>query len=81
MPWYSFTPLGSFPYDICNPNNYTLVGSNPPNCISPKNHLCTIQAADNLGKPIITSTLLCEIANALNNRFDTTNVKLWPFLV
>lgn len=81
MPWYSFTPLGAFPYDVCNPNNYTFVGINPPNCPSPNNFLCAIQASDNLGKPVLTCILFCEIANAVNNRIDSTNVLLRPIIV
>ncbi|MNL55490.1 hypothetical protein D3C87_1789090 [compost metagenome] len=77
MPWYLYTPV-TIPPDVCNPNNYTLVGSIPPNCPNPNNFLCAIQANDNLGKPIITFALICEIANAVNNRTETTNVLLRP---
>lgn len=81
MPWYSFTPIGSAPFDAGDPNNYTLVGTNPPTCPSPKLHLCAIQANDNLTKPILTTSLGFEIANALNNNTETTNVLLRPTLV
>lgn len=72
MPWYQFTG------DPSNP--YTLIGNTPPNCPSPKIHLCAIQAADNLGQPIITYQLTLEIVAALNNSTDSTNVRLRPTL-
>lgn len=74
MPWYLFTPI--YPCDPCDPNNYTLVGNFPPSCPGPKNYLCAIQAMDNLGLPIITFSLCAEIATALQNNIDTTNVLL-----
>lgn len=73
MPWYQYNSG-----DICNPNSYTLVGSTPPSCLSPKRKLCAIQASDNLGKPIITMSLVCQIANALQNEVESTNVLLRP---
>lgn len=76
MPWYQYTPFGFG--DVCNPNNYTLVGSTPPSCPNPNNFLCAIQASDNNQKPIITCPLICEIANALNTRTESTNVLLRP---
>lgn len=81
MPWYSFNPIDAFPHDTTNPNNYNLVGINPPNCPSPKLHLCAIQANDNLGLPIITGALVAEIANAVNNNFDFPNAILRPTLL
>lgn len=81
MPWYSFTPTGSFPYDPGNPNNYTLVGNTPPSCPNPNNYLCGIQASDNSGKPLLTQALEAEITLALGNRIETTNVLLRPTLV
>ncbi|WP_293927022.1 hypothetical protein [Sphingobacterium sp. UBA6320] len=83
MPWYSFTPLGSFPYDVSDPNNYTLVGTNPPICPSPNLHLCAIQVPDNGGKPNFGAApgIAFQIANALNNNLDTTNVLLRPNLI
>lgn len=77
MPWYSYTPI-TIPADVCNPNNYTLVGIIPPNCPNPNNFLCAIQAVDNMTKPILTTALICEIANAVNNRTETVNVLLRP---
>ncbi|UIR57400.1 hypothetical protein LZQ00_06175 [Sphingobacterium sp. SRCM116780] len=73
MPWYSY--IGG---SVCGPNSYTLVGSNPPFCPTPKKFLCAIQANDSGGQPILTFALLCEIGNALQNRMDSTNVKLKP---
>lgn len=79
MPWYLFCPTGIIPpYDVCDPNNYIIVGTTPPTCPNPNNFLCAIQAMDNQGRPIITCALRCEIANAVNNRIDTTNVMLRP---
>ncbi|MGJ1322848.1 hypothetical protein ACR780_09175 [Sphingobacterium faecium] len=75
MPWYSYIPGRT---NVCDPNNYTPVGSNPPNCPTSKLFLCAIQANDNSGHPIITCALICEIANALENRTESTNVKLRP---
>ncbi|MEJ5145365.1 hypothetical protein [Sphingobacterium sp. MYb388] len=73
MPWYKYN--GG---DIGNPNNYTNVGNTPPSCPNPNIRLCAIQAADNMGQPIITAALIMEISNALNNRVETTNVLLCP---
>lgn len=81
MPWYSFNPLGGFPFDVSDPNNYTLVGIFPPNCPDPNLHLCAIQAVNIGGRPLITCALICEIANALNNNLETTNVLLRPNLI
>lgn len=80
MPWYSFTPIDSYPYNTGDPNNYTLVGTNPPTCPSPKIKLCAIQAADNQTKPIFTQALALEMATALNNSIESTNVLLRPSL-
>lgn len=77
MPWYLYTPIIP-PGNICNPNNYTLVGVVPPACPSPKVHLCAIQAMDNMGSPIISLTLACEIGTALQNSVESTNVLLKP---
>ncbi|MEJ5145362.1 hypothetical protein [Sphingobacterium sp. MYb388] len=73
MPWYSY--IGG---NICSPNSYTIVGSTPPPCPNPNNFLCAIQASDNSGSPIITLALICEIANAVNSRTESTNVLLRP---
>ncbi|MNL47468.1 hypothetical protein D3C87_1702590 [compost metagenome] len=73
MPWYKYNGGG-----IGNPNNFTLFGSTPPSCPDPNNRLCAIQAADNMGHPIITTALVLEISNAVNNRIETTNVLLCP---
>lgn len=82
MPWYLFNPVDPFPHNTVDPNNYNLVGLIPPTCPSPNLRLCSIQAADNLGKPnfALSPNLPAEIANALNNRVDTTNVLLRPTL-
>lgn len=74
MPWYIYTPSRrSSPTD---PNNWTLVGSVPPFAPGPNYFLTAIQANDHLGQPIITSALRGEMAQALQNRRDTTNVLL-----
>jgi hypothetical protein len=80
MPWYIFNPIDSFPHNACDPNNYDLIGINPPNCPSPNLRLCAIQAYDNFGVPIITQALCAEIATAVINQTETTNVVLRPTL-
>ncbi len=77
MPWYSYTPI-TFPGNICDPNNYTLLGIFPPVCPSPKVRLCAIQALDSFGQPILTPALFCEIATAMQNRMEGVNVLLRP---
>lgn len=77
MPWYSYTPI-TFPGDIGDPNNYTLLTMLPPSCPGLNNYLCAIQAYDNMGYPILTPALICEIANALQNRMTGINVLLRP---
>lgn len=83
MPWYSFTPVDTFPHNTVDPNNYTLSGITPPSCPNPNNFLCAIQAPDNSGKPNFAAApgLPAEIANAINNRTETTNVHLRPTLL
>lgn len=76
MPWYEYIPVDSFPHDPGHLPSYTNVGGSPPTCPSPNDYLCAVQASDNGGKPILTSALYQEMARALNNRVDTTNVKL-----
>ncbi|MEN5193426.1 hypothetical protein [Sphingobacterium faecium] len=78
MPWYSFNPIDTFPHDTADPNNYSLTGTTPPNCPSPKLNLCAIQASDNQGLPIITQSLRTQISNAVTNKVETTNVLLRP---
>nr|WP_315398929.1 hypothetical protein [uncultured Sphingobacterium sp.] len=78
MPWYIYCPTGPAPYNACDPVFYTSVGSFPPSCPNPNNFLCAIQANDTGGNPIFTITLLCEMATAINNRLESTNVKLRP---
>ncbi|MEN5232880.1 hypothetical protein [Sphingobacterium faecium] len=78
MPWYSFTPVSIATGDPSDPNQYTLIGSIPPSCPSPNSNLCAIQASDNLGLPILTLPLLIEMANALENVTETSNVLLKP---
>lgn len=77
MPWYLYIS-NTFPIDICNPNNYLLVGNSPPICPYPKQRLCAIQASDSLGLPIINTTLICQIANAVHNNLENVNVLLRP---
>lgn len=77
MPWYSFTP----PWingNICDPNNYTLITILPPSCPGANNLLCAIQALDNMGKPVLTPALICEIGSSLQNRIAGVNVLLRP---
>jgi hypothetical protein len=80
MPWYLYTP-GLVP-NISDPNQYGPPLAIPPNCPSPKNYLCAIQATDNSGHPWLLGniTLFIEIANALNTRMESVNVKLRPTL-
>ncbi|WP_400261336.1 hypothetical protein ACFX5U_15590 [Sphingobacterium sp. SG20118] len=73
MPWYKYN--GG---DVCNPNSYTTTTTPPTDCLHPNNFLCAIQSIDNLGAPIITPALCLEIANAVNNRTESTNVLLKP---
>lgn len=80
MPWYSFSPIDTFPHDPGNPNNYTAVGSSTPSCPNPNDYLCAIQAADNSGKPLITQALETQITIALANKVESTNVLLRPTL-
>lgn len=75
MPWYYYTPPGP-PYDNCNDTHFTLVVGLPPGCPGANNYLCAIQAIDSAGLPIITTDLCTQIATALRDRVDTTNVKL-----
>lgn len=77
MPWYSFTPSG-LNGDVCNPNNYTLLTTLPPTCPGSNNVLCAIQAIDNMGKPVITPSLMCEIGSTLQNGVAGINVLLRP---
>ncbi len=75
MPWYKFTPPALETPDVCNPFHYTLVGLTPPPCMGNKN-LCAIQTSDNMTRPFITPLLICEIANAVNNRTNSINALL-----
>lgn len=77
MPWYQFTPPGFFK-NPTDPNQYTLFGTIPSPCAGPNVILCSIQASDNMGKPIITAALISEIAIALENKITTVNVYLKP---
>ncbi|WP_400261338.1 hypothetical protein ACFX5U_15600 [Sphingobacterium sp. SG20118] len=77
MPWYQFTPLG-LPRDPTDPNQYTLVGSVPSSCPGSNDILCSIQANDNMGHPIITVALISEMVRALENKTTTVNVFLKP---
>ncbi|UIR57395.1 hypothetical protein LZQ00_06145 [Sphingobacterium sp. SRCM116780] len=81
MPWYPYNPTGTPPYSVTNPAFYGNPQANQPTCPSPDNFLCTIQANDSSGQPVITFALLEEITFALNNRTETTNVKLRPSVV
>lgn len=80
MPWYIYNPIDTFPHNPADPNNFVLIGNYPPSCPSPKQKLCAIQASDNMGQPILTAALTVEIAVAVNNAMDTTNVILRPTL-
>lgn len=75
MPWYLYDPGAT---DVTDPNNYGPPLIIPPNCPTPKRYLCAIQANDNSGSPVILIVLVNEIANALNNGSESTNVKLRP---
>ena len=77
MPWYIYNPGAT---DVSNPNNYGGPLSSAPACPGANNFLCAIQANDNLGHPDLTGNiaLFIEMANALNSRIDTINVKLRP---
>lgn len=75
MPWYVFQANGT---DVSNPNQYGGAQVPAPTCPGDNNFLCAIQADDNMNHPTITDALILEIANALQNRADTTNVKLRP---
>ncbi|QQD16042.1 hypothetical protein [Sphingobacterium sp. UDSM-2020] len=77
MAWYVFTPSG-LSRDPCDPNQYTLVGMNTPACSGVNNYLCAIQATDNMGQPIMTVMLICEIVRALENKTNSVNVFLKP---
>lgn len=83
MPWYSFTPIDSFPHNPLSPNNYTLSGITPPSCPDPNDFICAIQAPDNAGKPNFGAApnLPAEMLTALNSRVETTNVRLRPTLL
>lgn len=79
MPWYKYQPpWNCTSCNPCDPNNYALIGNMPPVCLSPKIYVCAIQAADNMGKPIIPPILCIEILNAINTRTESANVKLEP---
>lgn len=77
MPWYEFTPNG-LPKDPCDPNQYTLLGNGPSACPGSNVVLCSIQAMDNMGQPILTFALICEIVRALENKTTSVNVFLKP---
>lgn len=77
MPWYQFTPPG-LPRDPTDPNQYTLFGSTPASCAGSNLIICSIQADDNMGKPIITVALISEMVRALENKATTINVYLKP---
>ncbi|AIM38127.1 hypothetical protein KO02_16670 [Sphingobacterium sp. ML3W] len=77
MPWYQFTPPGIHK-DPTDPNQYTYYGNVPSPCAGSNLILCSIQAFDNMGKPIITVALISEIAIALENKTTTVNVFLKP---
>lgn len=60
------------------PNNPGLPASyslGTPSC-SGNNQICSIEADDNGGKPIITDDLRNEMLEALNTRSNTLNVSL-----
>lgn len=81
MPWYYFTPNSPL-RNVGDSSNYTRISNVPPAtglptaCLNPPNFSCAIQAMDNSGLPVITNALVLEIANALENRTNSTNVTL-----
>ncbi|WP_164111978.1 MULTISPECIES: hypothetical protein [Sphingobacterium] len=72
MAWFEFT--GSNP---TLPSHYTLVVSEPTNCLGTPQSICAIQALnDGAGNPDITNALQNEMIIALNAGTPSTNVKL-----
>ncbi|MBB2950181.1 hypothetical protein [Sphingobacterium sp. JUb56] len=55
--------------------SYTPAGSPPPNCLG-NNQICTINATNSGGQPVINQALLSEMVTALNTRTSSANVKL-----
>jgi hypothetical protein len=72
MSWFSFT--GS---QVGDPSHYTLETAQP-SCLGTPQQLCAIQATEVSGEPDLDTTILAEIAQALNTQANTTNVKLRP---
>ncbi|UIR57396.1 hypothetical protein LZQ00_06150 [Sphingobacterium sp. SRCM116780] len=81
MPWYPYLPTGTPPYSVINTNYFGPPQAYPPACAPPHDFLCAIQATDSSGQPVITFALLEEMEFAINNRIETTNVKLRPSVV
>ena len=80
MIWFFFSPIDSYPHSIVDPNNYILIGTNPPTCAIPTLYICAIRTFSNGGRPIITQVLIQEMTIALNSSMNTTNVRLRPTL-
>ncbi len=69
--WFTYNPGASDPTD---PDNYTEVGSQPT--CSGTATVCGIQATVDGSAPVINSTLVTEINNALSSHTPSTNVRL-----
>ncbi|MEN5088597.1 hypothetical protein ABE426_19190 [Sphingobacterium faecium] len=71
MNWFSFT--GTNPL---SPAHYTLVATQPT-CPGLPQRMCALQAQnDGSNNPDMTDELKEEIANCLENKVNSTNVKL-----
>jgi hypothetical protein len=70
--WYSFN--GGNP---ATASNYSPQGSTAPTCSLPTEQLCAIFTETATGnKPVLDLNIALEMANALQNQVNTTNVKL-----
>lgn len=73
MPWYVFRK--NPPGNVSNPTDYLLINQRPT--CNGSEILCGIKAMDNgFGFPILTNSLIGDIATALNNRTNASNVIL-----
>ncbi|HCU46050.1 hypothetical protein [Sphingobacterium faecium] len=73
MAWFIFTGT-----DPSQSSHYTLSpGTTPPSCPGAPEALCSIQDMnDGFNNPKLESAIQAEIANALQNEVNTTNVRL-----
>jgi hypothetical protein len=73
MAWFIFTGT-----DPSQSSHYTLSpGPTPPSCPGAPQALCSLQAMnDGFNNPLLDDVILSEIANALENQVNTTNVRL-----